>query len=94
MDHPFPDGWHDVLVLTPVQFEEALEAVMAVREQHTVVLNLSRMPPDLAQRAADFVCGGVHALDGHQQRIGENVLLFAPTSVKLRWLRSQLSDQD
>ena len=80
------NGWHDVIVFTPERFEEGLEAVLAVRDQQTVLLNLSRMPPDLAQRTADFICGGVHALDGQQQRVGENVLLFAPASVRLNWL--------
>lgn len=81
------DGWHDVVVFTPERFDEGLEAVLAVRDQQTVLLNLSRMPPDQAQRTADFVCGGVHALDGQQQRVGENVLLFAPASVRLQRLR-------
>ena len=58
-----------------------------MREQQTVLLNLTRMPPDLAQRTADFVCGGVHALDGQQQRVGENVLLFAPATVRLQRLQ-------
>ena len=77
------DGWHDVVVLMPDQFNDALEAVLAVREQRTVVLNLSRLTPDLAQRAADLVSGGVHALDGQQQRISETVLLLAPAGVAI-----------
>jgi cell division inhibitor SepF len=48
-----------------------------------VVLNLSRLTPDLAQRAADLVSGGVHALDGQQQRISETVLLLAPAGVAI-----------
>ena len=55
------DGWHDVVVLMPEQFNDALEAVLAVREQRTVVLNLSRLTPELAQRATDLVSGGVPA---------------------------------
>ena len=88
------DGWHDVVVLSPEHFDEAIEAVLAVREQHTVVLNLHRMPPDVAQRAADFVCGGVHALDGHQQRIGDTVFVFAPASVNLNRMDSPDNTQD
>ena len=45
----------DVLVFSPEHFEDALEAVLAVREQHTVVLNLSRMEPELAQQPISFV---------------------------------------
>ena len=77
------DGWHDVVVLMPEQFHDALEAVLAVREQRTVVLNLSRLTPELAQRAADLVSGGVHARDGQQQRIGEMVLLLPPAGVAI-----------
>ena len=96
MSFPHSDGWHDVVVLTPQCFEEGLDALLAVREQRTVLLNLSRMDPDQAQRTADFVSGGVHALDGHQQRVGESVLLFAPASIRLDWLSSadQRSDHD
>ena len=88
------DGWHDVLVLSPEHFDEAIEAVMAVREQHTVVLNLHRMPPDVAQRAADFVCGGVHVLDGHQQRIGDTVFVLTPASVNLNRINATERTQD
>ena len=90
------DGWHDVVVMAPQRFEDGLDALLAVRDQRTVLLNLSRMDPELAQRTADFVSGGVHALDGHQQRVGESVLLFAPASIRLDWLSSadQRSDHD
>ena len=88
MSFPHSEGWHDVVVMTPQCFEEGLDALLAVREQRTVLLNLSRMDPDQAQRTADFVSGGVHALDGHQQRVGESVLLFAPASIRLDWLSS------
>ena len=96
MSFPHSDGWHDVVVMTPQCFEEGLDALLALREQRTVLLNLSRMDPDQAQRTADFVSGGVHALDGHQQRVGESVLLFAPASIRLDWLSSadQRSDHD
>ena len=77
------DGWHDVVVLMPEQLNDALEAVLAVREQRTVVLNLSRLTPELAQRAADLVSGGVHALDGQQQRVSDRVLVLAPAGVAI-----------
>jgi cell division inhibitor SepF len=90
------DGWHDLVVMTPQRFEDGLNALLAVRDQRTVLLNLSRMDSEQAQRTADFVSGGVHALDGHQQRVGESVLLFAPASIRLDWLSSpdQRGDHD
>jgi FtsZ-interacting cell division protein YlmF len=34
-----------------------MEAIVALKQQKTVVLNLSLMPAEEAQRAADFVSG-------------------------------------
>ena len=41
------------------------------------------MEAKLAQRTADFVSGGVYALNGQERRVGERVLLFAPGSVDI-----------
>jgi cell division inhibitor SepF len=41
------------------------------------------MESKLAQRTADFVSGGVYALHGQERRVGERVLLFAPSSVDI-----------
>ena len=83
------DGWHDVIVLMPEQFNDALEAVLAVREQRTVVLNLSRLTPELAQRAADLVSGGILALDGQQQHVSDSVLLLAPAGVVINRISAE-----
>ena len=34
-----------------------------------------------SQRAVDFVAGGTFAIDGHQERVGESIFLFAPSCV-------------
>jgi len=52
-----------------------------LRERKTVILNLTMMEPDQAQRAVDFVAGGTFAIDGHQERVGESIFLFAPSCV-------------
>ncbi len=75
------DWWHEIVVFKPLTFEEALEAVLAVRQQRTVLLNVSRMDSQLGRRTIDFVLGGVTALDGHRVQIEEQVFLFAPSLV-------------
>ena len=39
--------------------------------------------PDQAQRAVDFIAGGTYAIDGHQERVGESIFLFAPSCVNV-----------
>lgn len=77
------NGISEVLVLEPRTFEEMPQAIQALRERKSVVLNLTIMDPDQAQRAVDFVAGGTYALDGHQERIGESIFLFTLAVCKL-----------
>ncbi|WP_320668200.1 cell division protein SepF [Prochlorococcus sp. MIT 1307] len=71
----------EVNLMEPRSFDEMPKAIQALRERKTVILNLTMMEPDQAQRAVDFVAGGTFAIDGHQERIGESIFLFAPSCV-------------
>lgn len=73
----------EVVVMEPRSFEEMPQAIQALRDRKTVVLNLTIMDPDQAQRAVDFVAGGTYAMDGHQERIGESIFLFTPNCVQV-----------
>jgi Uncharacterized protein conserved in bacteria, COG1799 len=73
----------EVVVMEPRSFEEMPQAIQALRERKSVVLNVTLMEPDLAQRAVDFVAGGTYALDGHQERLGESIFLFTPNGVQV-----------
>ncbi len=78
------NGISEVVVMEPRTFEEMPAAIRALKERKSVVLNLTLMDPDQAQRAVDFVAGGTFALDGHQERIGESIFLFTPSCVQVR----------
>ncbi len=71
----------EVNLMEPRSFDEMPKAIQALRERKTVILNLTMMEPDQAQRAVDFVAGGTFAIDGHQERVGESIFLFAPSCV-------------
>ena len=68
-------------LMEPRSFDEMPRAIQALRERKTVILNLTMMEPDQAQRAVDFVAGGTFAIDGQQERVGESIFLFAPSCV-------------
>lgn len=76
-------GVSEVIVMEPRSFEEMPQAIQALRQRKSVVLNLTIMDPDQAQRAVDFIAGGTYALDGHQERIGESIFLFTPNCVQV-----------
>ena len=71
----------EVIVMEPRSFDEMPKAIQALRERKTIIINLTMMEPDQVQRAVDFVAGGTFAIDGHQERVGESIFLFAPSCV-------------
>ena len=81
VDHPSAAPSSEVLVIEPRQFEESIEIVEHLRSRKSVLLNLHMLDNDNSQRVVDFLSGACHAIDGHQQRIGDGVFLFAPASV-------------
>lgn len=81
VDHPSAQPASEVLVIEPRQFEESIEIVDHLRSRKSVLLNLHMLDNEQSQRIVDFLSGACHAIDGHQQKIGEGVFLFAPASV-------------
>ena len=73
----------EVSLMEPRSFDEMPQAIQALRERKTVILNLTMMDPGQAQRAVDFIAGGTYAIDGHQERVGESIFLFAPSCVNV-----------
>ena len=81
VDHPSAQPSSEVLVIEPRSFDESLEIVDHLRSRKSVLLNLHLLDNEQSQRVVDFLSGATHAIDGHQQRIGEGVFLFAPANV-------------
>ena len=73
----------EVNLMESRSFDEMPQAIQALRERKTVILNLTMVDPDQAQRAVDFIAGGTYAIDGHQERVGESIFLFAPSCVNV-----------
>lgn len=83
VEHPSAAPSSEVLVIEPRQFEESLEIVDHLRNRKSVLLNLHMLDNEQSQRVVDFLSGATWAIDGHQQRIGDGVFLFAPSSVTI-----------
>ena len=80
---PGVSGQTEMVMMQPRSFQEMPKAVDALRERKSVVLDLSLMDTEQAQRSADYVAGGAFAIDGHQRHLGACVFLFTPSSVQI-----------
>ncbi len=76
-------GHTEMCLMEPQSFEEMPQAVMALRERKSIILNLGLMDADTAQRCVDFIAGAAFAVDGHQERLGEHIFLFTPSFVQI-----------
>ncbi|MGI6648063.1 MAG: cell division protein SepF [Bacillota bacterium] len=72
-----------VVVTEPISFDESQALAEHLKSRRQVVLNLENTDKDVAQRIIDFISGACYALDGHVQKIGDGVFLFAPHNVDI-----------
>ena len=67
-----------MVITQPTNFEQAEEICMYLKERKSIIVNLEYVNKDVARRIIDFISGGVHALDGHIQKISNSIFLVAP----------------
>jgi FtsZ-interacting cell division protein YlmF len=71
----------NIFMLQPESWDCVEKAIAALKAGHVVLLNLERVPTDMAQRMTDFASGCISAISGHQVAIGHDVYLFCPPNV-------------
>ena len=72
-----------VVVMQLQFFEQVTQAVEILWQGQTLVLNLTWLDAELAQRAVDFVAGATYSLEGQQQYLAPGIFLFVPNGVQL-----------
>lgn len=83
VDHPSSNAMAQVVVVEPKTFDEALDIIHHLKSRKAVILNLQLLDTAQSQRVVDFLSGATHAIEGHQQRIGEGVFIFTPHNVMI-----------
>jgi cell division inhibitor SepF len=77
------NGVSEMILIEPRSFEEMPQVIDALRSRKSVILNMTLIRQEEAQRSVDFVAGGTYAIDGHYERIGDNIFLFTPNCVQV-----------
>ncbi len=79
----------EIVVLQPRTFDDARTAAEYLKGRRPIVVNLREADREVAQRIVDFLCGVDYALDGHLQRVAEDIFLFTPSHVVISAERSR-----
>lgn len=80
---------NEMVIVEPRSFDDALAVVEALRNRRAVIINLTGLDAEQAQRLIDFVSGATHAIDGNQERVGEGIFLFTPNNVVINALQTE-----
>lgn len=72
-----------VVLVSPNQFEEAVEIADHLRDRRTVLMNLERTNKDTSRRLIDFLSGVAYAQDGKVRRIASATYIITPYNVDL-----------
>jgi len=73
----------EIVVLEPRTLEDARRGADFVKARRPVFVNLQGVESEVARRIVDFLSGSTYALDGHLQRVGEEMFLFTPSNVAI-----------
>ena len=85
-------GVSEMILIEPRSFEEMPQVIDALRHRKSVILNMTLIRQEEAQRSVDFVAGGTYAIDGHYERIGDNIFLFTPNCVQVSTPTNVIND--
>jgi cell division inhibitor SepF len=85
-------GVSEMILIEPRSFEEMPQVIDALRQRKSVILNMTLIRQEEAQRSVDFVAGGTYAIDGHYERIGDNIFLFTPNCVQVSTPTTVIND--
>lgn len=72
-----------MVITQPTSFEQSEEICNYLKEKKSIIVNLEYVNKDVARRIVDFISGGVHALDGHIQKVSNAIFLVAPVNYQI-----------
>jgi cell division inhibitor SepF len=79
-----PAGGHNqVVIMQPCDIEAAQTACDHIRAGKTVICNIEKIDPRVAQRVIDFITGSAYALDGRVMPVSSVIFVVAPRNTAL-----------
>lgn len=67
-----------VVIMQPSDIEAAQQACDHIRAGKTVICNIEKVDPRVAQRVIDFITGSAYALDGKVMPVSSVIFVVAP----------------
>lgn len=73
----------EIVVLEPASFADAREIAETLKLKKCILLNMRKTDKELARRIVDFLSGISYAIDGHSQKVADQIYLFTPGHMEI-----------
>lgn len=73
-----PQRKQEIVVLEPASFADAREIAETLKLKKSIILNMRKTDKELARRIVDFLSGISYAIEGHSQKVADQIYLFTP----------------
>ena len=83
VDFKATPGQPQVVIMQPADIEAAQQACDHIRSGKTVICNIEKVDPKVAQRVIDFITGAAYALDGKVMPVSSVIFVVAPRNTSL-----------
>ena len=74
---------NNVILTEPLVFADSKEIIDDIKRNKVVIINLSKLDLETADRLLDFISGGIYALGAKLKTIGEDIYLCVPNGVEV-----------
>ena len=83
VDFKSTPGQAQVVIMQPADIDAAQQACDYIRAGKTVICNIEKVDPKVAQRVIDFITGSAYALDGKVMPVSSVIFVVAPRNTSL-----------
>lgn len=73
-----PQRKQEIVVLEPASFADAREIAETLKLKKSIILNMRKTDKELSRRIVDFLSGISYAIEGHSQKVADQIYLFTP----------------
>ena len=74
---------NNVILTEPLVFADSQDISYDIKRNKVVIINLSKLDLETADRLLDFISGGIYALGAKLKTIGEDIYLCVPNGVEV-----------
>ena len=80
----------DIMNFKMLKYDVTGDICNYIKMRKPVVVNMQHLRKEEAQRALDYLTGASFALDGHVEKVAENIFIFSPENVNISTITEEV----